>query len=538
MLLTKPTSNRSETMSLRPKTITKAQAARAQKISSKLRTDGQSAAQIDIALDKEGLIPWKFDSSVLVPHADDPGQIRWKGECRICGQDKFLIKLERSKGKVSSYTRSGTFCMCDRRDTMDQVLPQIRNAREGKELLSRWDMEHREKRGASRSDKTLRDFIVDEWLPAKQNDNQISGPQYQTYEQDCLGYLVPDIGAVELQHVSAEGVQSYVTSLTEEKIRTHRLTGRKYSSKVGPRKVKGIFATLKTILNDAKRRYHYIAVNPILRSEAVIQLPQYQSADAVDADARMDRKAWQPKQLKAYIDAHMTYLFDERGQLRDGMYDELMKLASFLIPLVLGLRPGENCALQRNDIDWQRSTLEVRKAITKRTRESNRERMKNAGKPSVTFGLGPTKGRSRRTLTLHEPLPFVLRTLIDEQNRRGEKNTDGWLSPGSHGAFMVPGSGLYERWKRHFVGAAKRVDSYTKGEVQLHYIAPYGIRHTSGTFMNAIGMDPADIAEALGHSKTTGTAMVVMHYLKKTVERGVRRDRIMAEGLKDVGMVA
>jgi integrase len=141
-----------------------------------------------------------------------------------------------------------------------------------------------------------------------------------------------------------------------------------------------------------------------------------------------------------------------------------------------GLRVGEACAVQVDDIDWRGLKLQVKRQI---------QYLGAAG-----IDIADPKDGSARTI----PIPEKLTKNLTEQIRENGLADDDWLFPGPMHQAKVT-----EEWKRR----AKRagVSGFT----------PHSLRHFYASGLIASGADVVTVQRAMGHSKPAITLNVYSH---------------------------
>ncbi|HEX8397676.1 MAG TPA: site-specific integrase [Pyrinomonadaceae bacterium] len=173
--------------------------------------------------------------------------------------------------------------------------------------------------------------------------------------------------------------------------------------------------------------------------------------------------------------------------------------ALFSFALATGMRPEEYLALQWKDIDLEKGTATVRRALV--------THRKGGG---WHFGEPKTK-KSRRTL----PLPkSIIRELQAHRRQQGEarlKLGSAWQNydlvfPSELGTPLNP-----PNVTRHFKRILK--DAELRTSIRL-----YDLRHTCATLLLQAGINPKIVSERLGHSTIVLTLDVYSHVLPNMQE--------------------
>lgn len=161
-----------------------------------------------------------------------------------------------------------------------------------------------------------------------------------------------------------------------------------------------------------------------------------------------------------------------------------------LLALLCGLRLGEVCALQYDDVDWDRGTISVSKAL-KYTPDGG------------TFVAGPKSAAGDRTVTLP---PSMLRILRDAMWDDVAEATDWpelwqgdrWIVHGKHGRRLHHDTP--SKWFRDFA------DAHGYEGVRFH-----DLRHAHASILVADGIDVAAIASRMGHGDPGITLRTYTH---------------------------
>ncbi len=171
------------------------------------------------------------------------------------------------------------------------------------------------------------------------------------------------------------------------------------------------------------------------------------------------------------------------------------------VQLALGLRRGEVLGLTWSmvDLDGEYPQLHVRKQLQRRK-----------GQGLVLDSLKTKK--SQRTLALPLPLAELIRDEKKRQ-RRDRLRVGGAWDDGWDLVFATP------------IGTPIDPDNYRHGvstlakKAEIGHIGTHTLRHSSGSFLYALGVPTKTIAEILGHSSTRVTEDVYVH-----VQQQARRE--------------
>lgn len=171
--------------------------------------------------------------------------------------------------------------------------------------------------------------------------------------------------------------------------------------------------------------------------------------------------------------------------------------SSFYIPLQIafntGLRRGEVCALQWNNIDFKEKTLTVEHTLL------------NRGKGIYELGSPKTKS-SYRTIDIGDTLIDILKKHKINQKKNklhyGKYYTDSnYICTKENGTLVTIDSLKY----------LSRIVNY---ELKINFNF-HSLRHTHATLLLEAGAEPKDIQKRLGHSKISTTLDTYSHVTKK-----------------------
>jgi integrase len=217
-------------------------------------------------------------------------------------------------------------------------------------------------------DRTIGEFLVDEWLPAIRS--TIRATTLRGYESHVRVHLVPHLGALKLTQLDARTVNVMYGRLIE---------------RLSPASVRRIHATLHRAMRDA-RRWGYVTENIVDRTDPPKHRP-------------LERE-------------HSTWTAEElRGFLRSVRGDELEAL--WVVYATTGMRRGEALGLRWGDVDLERGEAAIRQTIVAVNHE-------------VQVSTPKTR-RGRRVVALDEMTVDALRRHRDRLVRRTELVfVDGW----------------------------------------------------------------------------------------------------------------
>ncbi|MGH9897735.1 MAG: site-specific integrase, partial [Pyrinomonadaceae bacterium] len=173
----------------------------------------------------------------------------------------------------------------------------------------------------------------------------------------------------------------------------------------------------------------------------------------------------------------------------------------FELALWTGMRPEEYLALQWSDVDFNRGTAKIRRALVRH-------------KKTVQFEE-PKTARSRRTVYLPEPLVQKLKAHKRKQAAEKLKFKGTW-GPFDLVFCSVEGTPLSipNITYRYFRPILKAVE--------LPQIRLYDLRHSCATLLLVAEENPKVVSERLGHSTVVLTLDTYSHVIP-TMQQGARK---------------
>lgn len=286
---------------------------------------------------------------------------------------------------------------------------------------------------------TLRDFLVDEWLPAIAGTLRES--TYESYAGNIRRHVVPAIGARRLQQVTP----ALLNSLYAELGREREVEGERREP-LSPRTIRYVHTILRRALADAVR-WNCIARNP--------------AEHATPPRARQAPKmqTWTAEQLRAFLE-HV------RG---DRLY------AAWRLLATTGMRRGEVLGLTWDNVDLDAARVSIAETLIGARRRST-----------------PKTDSGRRNVALD---PETVEALREHAQSQAEEMAA--MGPGYENSNLVfcnpDGRPL---WPRSFSRMFERhVRAAALPRIRLH-----DLRHTHATLALQAGVHPKVVQERLGHA--------------------------------------
>jgi integrase len=273
---------------------------------------------------------------------------------------------------------------------------------------------------------------------------------YGDYKDLMRLHIEDAIGEIKLSDLKAIHIQKLYGELQTEK-------------KLSPRRIRYVHSVLSSALRKA------VELDILTRNVAKhVQLP---------------------KQVKKEMDV-LTQ--EECALFMNSLKGERLE-TMFSFALATGLRPEEYLGLQWKDIDFEKKTVSVQRAVIR------------LPKREWYFSEPKTKG-SRRTLPLPESLVKELRTHRRKQNEERLKLGTAWQNhnlvfPSEVGT-PITHSNVTQVFKRVLKNAKLRTS-----------LRLYDLRHSHATLLLKAGVHAKIVSERLGHSTIALTLDVYSHVL-------------------------
>jgi integrase len=302
------------------------------------------------------------------------------------------------------------------------------------------------------SKRTVRSFLLDEWLPDREPP-KLRATTYANYQTQIKTHVLPALGSVELQRLSPTQLNTFYRALLAG--------GRRDGQGLAPKTVKNIHAIMHRALKDAVR-WGYVVRNV---------------ADAVEPPKghSPEMQVWTPEQLRIFL-AHAR---------TDRLY------AAWLLVATTGMRRGELAGLRWADVDLDGGRVSPRRprVVVNYTVEVSE----------------PKTAKGRRSLALDAGTVAALR---NHRRRQAEDRAvvgalwqdSGLVFTRPDGAPIHPDliSDWFERLAR---------------EAGLPKIRLHDVRHSYASAALAAGIPAKIVSERLGHATIAITMDTYSHVL-------------------------
>jgi len=304
----------------------------------------------------------------------------------------------------------------------------------------------------------LSQYLIEEWLPAKQT--EVKRSTHESYRQIIDTHIVPHLGDTRLEDLSPRTVDRF--------LREVRTAGRSPDEALSFKTVRNIASILKHALDQAVT-WELIAVNP---------------AAASKVRGRTDTviNPWEPHQLRAFLE-----------HAQDDPNSAVWRLAA-----MTGMRRGELLGLRWTDIDFDRGLVTI---------QNTRIRAGNA-----VIEDTPKTMRSRRTISIDQRTIDALRRHKAQQNERRLLLGTDWKNEQGHVTVEPDGRPTHPlTFSRRFAALAKRAG--------LPRIRLHDVRHSYVVAARRSGSDIKTVSERIGHADTSVTLRVYDHVFREDDQR-------------------
>lgn len=296
------------------------------------------------------------------------------------------------------------------------------------------------------------------WLDAKRCD--LRPTTLGSYTHSIERYILPRLGAVQVQQLTAPMLRDFYTGLLTEK----RARGGD-----GARTVQLAHLRIKQALGEA------VDLGIVPRNVADLVKPP--------RVVTREKRVWEPADTRRFLDV-----------ARDDPHGPLWTLLA-----ATGMRRGEALGLRWQDVDEREGTLRVSQQV-------------NAVGGAPLIQTRPKTGDSARVVPVDPSVVAALKAHRAAQNARRLQAGPDWED---HGLIFTTGQGRPlnpNNALRTFYALCKRAG--------LDSISIHGLRHSYATLALTSGEDIKAVSEVLGHANV-GVTLAVYHHVGKKQHRAV-----------------
>ena len=298
----------------------------------------------------------------------------------------------------------------------------------------------------AKKNKILYSDWIYEWLIDKKE--YIKESTYANYSNNIFNHIIPKLGNIYIQDLNHKTIQDFLLNLFKN--------GRKDGAGgLSEKTIKDITIIIKGSLRKA------INEEKIRHFELTFNYPK----DNKDSKIYILSKHEQNK-LTNYVLENLTN-----------------RNVGLLISLYSGLRIGELCALQWNDIDFKKNILSVNKTIQ---RVYIKDKDKNISKVIITT---PKTKNANREIPINKEFLELLKKL--------KTKGDDYIITGSN-KYLEP-----RTYRKYFNKVLK--------QVKIKQFNFHSLRHTFATNCISLGVDYKTVSELLGHANVNITLNLYVH---------------------------
>lgn len=307
------------------------------------------------------------------------------------------------------------------------------------------------------------------WIKAKKS---TLAPSTYKRNQAYLERINQAIGHLKLNQIKPQHLSDFYNNLRESGINKNTGSG----------------------LSDKTICDHHQVINAILKSAVMQDLIPFNPVDKMIN--KPQRKAKEAKYLQ---DEDISKLMQVINSL------DIKRKAIFSILINTGMRRGELCGLQWEDIDFENNTITINKST---------QYLSEMG----IFEKDPKTSTSNRTIKILPELSNILRQYKIWQSEEILKKGDIWL----HTIDVKKADGTIERrkntrlfttWNGNLIHPDTITDYCSKlcKEHNLPKFSPHILRHTNVSLLINAGIPITNISKRAGHSNINTTLKVYSH---------------------------
>lgn len=313
---------------------------------------------------------------------------------------------------------------------------------------------HEQQRGklVANSSQTVEQFIVD-WLENTHR-RKVRPRTYERYREAVHLHIVPALGHIQLQKLTAQHVRAFYTKKEDEGLAPSTIT---------------CYHSVLHLALDMAMKWGIIPqnvcnlVSPPRRARFEIQPLTTEQAEKL--------------------------LTTVRGHKWEALY---------ILALATGLRRGEILGLKWQDIDFKTGVLHVRRILS-------RVPSKMPGRTHVYVEAEPKTKQSRRSVAI---APFAMAALHGHKVRQLEAKLKAGAAWQDHDYVFCTSFGTHLN-PNEVVAALKKLLK----QAELPNIRFHDLRHSAATLLLKLDVHPKIVQELLGHTQISMTMDIYSHVL-------------------------
>lgn len=194
------------------------------------------------------------------------------------------------------------------------------------------------------------------------------------------------------------------------------------------------------------------------------------------------------------------------------------------IALYTGVRLGELCGLEWEDIDFEDAVIRVRRSSQRLKNDDYPEGYEDNPKSQIVEG--PTKTvLSVRDIDVDK---YVIKVLSEYQNWWSDYRDamgDGWQGAKNRLFIQKNGKPIDPKTINNWL-------EKTAKSVELPVLTAHGLRHTYATLQLAFGLDYRDLKELTGHAQTSTLVDTYTHVIKSKKKKAAHTIHNVLQGSK------
>ncbi len=277
-------------------------------------------------------------------------------------------------------------------------------------------------------------------------------------------WIKPLLGNKKVSKVQRLDVQKWVNYVSDPQERTNK-RGEKVIKQLSPKTVRNYYSALRGMFDFAV-------------DMGIIE-------DTPCKNIRMPKK--DHKEATYFTIEEVSALLEALSALQS---DELRYKVAIYLGLFGGLRKGEIMGLNREDVDFERCEVSIRRTRMIKPKEG-------------VYEDTPKTDKSIRTIALPPEVMAEIRRLIGQQKEQklqlqNQYHDSPALLRNDHGAPLYPQ--VLQRWFTRFLE-----------KNNLPHAGLHSLRHTHASMLVYLGTDKMQVSTRLGHSQLSTTLNIYTH---------------------------